>query len=70
METIFTEYTHYNVMGSVGIYPYRSLIMIISPGLLLVGHHEEYETRYSTHIGVVHGFMIGEFEIEPVAGSC
>ena len=67
-ETIFAEHLHYNVMGSIAIYPYHNLAIVLSPGLLIVEHHKELETRYSTHLESVYGFLIGGYEVGPVVG--
>jgi len=67
-ETIFADHLHYNVMGSIAIYPYRNLVVILSPGIVFVEHHEELEKRYSTHLEAVYGFLFGEYEIGPVLG--
>ena len=67
-ETIFAEHLHYNVMGSIAIYPYHNLAIVLSPGLLIVEHHKELETRYSTHLESVYGFLFGGYEVGPVVG--
>ncbi len=67
-ETIFADNLHYNVMGSIAIYPYRNLVIILSPGVLIVEHHKELETRYSTHFEAVYGFLFRGYEIGPVVG--
>jgi hypothetical protein len=67
-ETIFADHMHYNVMGTVTIYPYKNLSVAISPGLLIVEHENEYETRYSTHLEVAYGFEVGQFHVGPVVG--
>ena len=67
-ETIFADHMHYNVMGTIAIYPYKNLSIAISPGMLIVEHHDEYDTRYSTHVEVGYGFDVGQFHIGPVVG--
>jgi hypothetical protein len=67
-EAVFADHLHYGLMGSFGIYPFRSLAVVISPGILFVEHHDEYEKRYSTHIEASYGFFAGEWEIGPVIG--
>ena len=67
-EAILADHMHYNVMGSLGIYPYRALVLIISPGVLIVEHHDEFETRYSTHVEAAYGFTLGNFHVGPVIG--
>jgi len=67
-ETIFADHMHYNLMGTVAIYPYKNFSIGISPGTLIVEHHDEHETRYSTHVEVAYGFEVGQFEVGPVVG--
>jgi len=57
-----------NLMGTVAIYPYKNFSIGISPGTLIVEHHDEHETRYSTHVEVAYGFEVGQFEVGPVVG--
>ena len=67
-ETIFSEHRHYNAMFSIGIFPWRSLALIVSPGVMFARHHDEWENEYSTHVEAVYGFMVGELEVGPVIG--
>ena len=67
-ETIFADHMHYNVMGSIAVYPYRDLVVVLSPGILFVEHNDELKERYSTHLEAVYGFLFGGCEIGPVIG--
>ncbi|UCG58128.1 MAG: hypothetical protein JSU70_01215 [Phycisphaerales bacterium] len=67
-ETVFADHTHYNVMGTIAVYPYKNLSIGISPGVLIVEHDNECELCYSTHVEVAYVFEIGQFHVGPVAG--
>lgn len=67
-ESIFAEHSHYNVMGAFAMFPYRTLAIVIAPGVLFAKHHEEWEQKYSTHVEISYGFFYSEFEIGPVIG--
>ena len=67
-EAIFADHMHYNLMGTIAIYPYKNLFIGISPGMLIVEHHDECEMCYSTHVEVAYGFDVGQFHVGPVVG--
>lgn len=68
VETIFAEHQHYNPMLSLAYFPFGHLLVAFSPGILIVEHHDEYETHSSIHIESSYGFKLEEIEIGPVIG--
>ncbi len=68
LERIFADHTHYGLMGSIGIFPWRDLVVTLSPGVTFADHEGEWETSYLTHIEASYGFMVGEYEVGPVVG--
>lgn len=67
-ETIFADHMHYNVMGTIAIYPYKNLSIGISPGMLIVEHDNRCELCYSTHVEVAYAFEVGQLHVGPVIG--
>ncbi len=68
IERIFADHAHYGVMGGVGIFLWRDLVVTLSPGVTFADHEGEWETKYVTHLEASYGFMVGEYEIGPVVG--
>ncbi|MFC1552979.1 hypothetical protein ACFL6P_10515 [Candidatus Latescibacterota bacterium] len=68
VETILADHQHYSVFGAFAIKPYRSLVITLSPGVLFVEHHDEMESRYTSHVEAAYGFFLGEYEFGPVIG--
>lgn len=68
LEGIFADHTHYGVMLSIAIFPWRTLVVTLSPGLAFADHDGEWETEYVSHIEASYGFMVGEYEVGPVVG--
>jgi len=69
VETIFATHEHYSLMGSVGIHPWRDLVLQISPGVQWVKHEGEWESEYATHLEAAYVFPINRrFHLGPVIG--
>ncbi len=68
LETIFAAHQHHAVMGSVAVYPWRSLVLTVSPGVVFADHDGQWEDEFAIHIEASYGFTWGEFEIGPVIG--
>jgi len=67
-ETIFADHLHHAVMGSVALYPWRSLVVTVSPGVVFAEHDGEWENEYATHFEASYGFEWGKFELGPFVG--
>lgn len=65
-EYLFAEDEHYALMLSVAAYPWRGLVLSVSPGVQWAKHEGETEAEYSTHIEAAYVFPVGEFDIGPV----
>jgi len=68
LEGVFADHKHYSAMGSIGVFPWRNLVVTLSPGVAFADHEGEWETNYITHIEASYGFMVGEYEVGPVMG--
>jgi hypothetical protein len=67
-ETIFADHMHYGILASLAVYPWRNLVLTLSPGLVFAEHEDEWETNLAAHIEATYGFRFGEFEIGPNIG--
>jgi len=68
METIFADEAHYSAMISLGIHPWRDLIITISPGWEWAKHDGVRESGYATHIEATYVFEGAGFHYGPVIG--
>ncbi len=69
LETIFATHEHYSAMGSLGIHPWRELVLTISPGVQWVKHEGDWESEYATHLEIAYGFNISpRLHLGPVIG--
>jgi len=68
VETIFAAHQHFGVMGSVAVYPWRSLVLTASPGVVFADHDGEWENEYATHVEASYGFEWRNFEVGPAIG--
>ena len=67
-ETIFADHDHHAVMGSVALYPWRNLVLTVSPGVIFADHDGEWENEYATHFEASYGFKWGKLEVGPFVG--
>ncbi len=69
VETVFATHEHYSAMGTVGIHPWRSLVLQISPGVQWVKHEGQWESEYATHLEAVYSFDVHRcLHLGPVIG--
>lgn len=67
-ETIFAHHRHYNIMGTLAIFPIEHLSIGIAPGLLLAEEDDENIKEFALHIEAVYEFEIGAFAVGPALG--
>lgn len=67
-EYIFSEHTHYSIVGTISLNPYSAFKLDISPGILVTEHEEEKEKQFVTHIELTYEFDYLGFGIGPVIG--
>ncbi|MBI9071850.1 MAG: hypothetical protein JEY94_09640 [Melioribacteraceae bacterium] len=67
-EYIFTEHTHYSIVGTISVNPISAFILDISPGLLFTEHDGESENQFVTHMELTYEFEFHGFGIGPVVG--
>ncbi len=67
-ELLFTRDTHYSLMGSLAFYPWRELVLILSPGAEFAKHEGNKETALVMHYEAAYGFMVNDFHIGPAIG--
>ena len=68
LETIFTDEEHYGAMISLGIHPWRNLVLSVSPGWEWAKHDGEWESGYATHLEATYLFEGSGFHYGPVFG--
>ena len=68
IEYIFTEHTHYSILGTISYNPTGGLIIDIAPGILITKHEDKTETHFITHIEFTYEFDFESFGFGPVAG--
>ncbi|MDP6526326.1 MAG: hypothetical protein QGH15_19105 [Kiritimatiellia bacterium] len=65
-EYLFADEEHYALMVSLAAYPWRGLVLSVSPGVQWAEHEGDAETEYSTHLEATYVFPFGEYDIGPV----
>ena len=66
-EVIFSQHSHHSILVQLGIFPWKKLVITVSPGILF--HKEETtERKFSLHFEIVYEFELGTFEIGPAVG--
>lgn len=68
VEIIFSEHTHTGIMGTLGVFPWKKLVIALSPGLLMLEEDGEKQNRFSFHGEVMYEFEVGPFDIGPALG--
>lgn len=68
VETIFTDEQHYGAMISLGVHPWRNLVISVSPGWEWAKHDGEWESGYATHLEAAYVFEGPGFHYGPVIG--
>jgi len=68
-EYIFTEHSHYSVLGTISVNPVWALIVDISPGILFTEHHGAKEKLFAAHLELTYEFEYHGFGIGPVIGA-
>lgn len=66
VEYIFSDEEHYALMLSFAAYPWRGLVLSVSPGVQWAEHEGDTEAEYATHLEAAYVFPFGEFDIGPV----
>jgi hypothetical protein len=64
-EVIFSEHRHYVIMGALGVFPWKNLVLTFSPGLLTAKEDGENHRLFSFHSEAVYEFEVGGFGIGP-----
>lgn len=67
-EYLFADGEHYALMLTIAAYPWRGLVLSVSPGVQWAEHDGDTETEYATHLEAAYVFSLGEFDIGPVIG--
>ncbi len=67
-EVIFTDDPHFSLLGAVGVYPWKELELIISPGVEFAKHDGEREREFVMHYEITYGFLFNSIHIGPVLG--
>ncbi|RMG42743.1 MAG: hypothetical protein D6719_05445 [Candidatus Dadabacteria bacterium] len=67
-EVVFTDNPHYNLMGTVALYPWRDLVVSVSPGIEFDKHDGRYLEKFSMHYDIGYGFDLNGLHIGPVIG--
>ena len=65
-EYLFAEEEHYAFMFSFAAYPWRGLVLSVSPGVQWAEHEGGTEAEYSTHLEAAYVFSVGHYDIGPV----
>ncbi len=65
-EYLFTEEEHYALMLSLAAYPWRGLILSVSPGVQWAEHEGDTASEYTTHFEAAYVFPFGRYDIGPV----
>lgn len=65
-EYLFSDEEHYAAMLSLAVYPWRGLVLSVSPGVQWAEHEGDVEAEYSTHIEAAYVFPFGKYDIGPV----
>ncbi|MDA0577351.1 MAG: hypothetical protein O3B24_04560 [Verrucomicrobia bacterium] len=65
-EYLFSDEEHYALMLSLAVYPWRGLVLSVSPGIQWAEHEGETEAEYSTHLEATYVFTAGEYDFGPV----
>ena len=68
IETIFADEEHYSAMLSLGIHPWKNLVLTVSPGWEWAKHDGVWESGYATHIEATYLFEGDGFHYGPVVG--
>lgn len=68
VEIIFSEHTHTGFMGTLGIFPWKKLVIALSPGILMLEEDGEKQRRFSFHGEVMYEFEVGPFDMGPALG--
>lgn len=68
-EMLITDEKHYAAMVTLGIHPWRDLVLSVAPGFEWANHEGEWEREYATHFEAVYSFDISEnYHIGPAIG--
>jgi hypothetical protein len=65
-EYLFSDEEHYALMFSLAAYPWRGLVLSVSPGVQWAEHEGDTEAEYSTHLEAAYVFPFGDYDIGPV----
>lgn len=65
-EYLFAKDQHYALMLSLAAFPWRGLVLSLSPGVQWAEHGGETEAEYSTHLEATYVFALGQFDMGPV----
>jgi hypothetical protein len=68
IEVIFSDHHHYNIMGTLGIFPWKQLVITLSPGLLIVKEEQEILREFSFHVEMMWEFEVKSWVIGPALG--
>lgn len=64
-EYLFAEDKHCALMFSIAAYPWRGLVLSVSPGVQWAEHEGKTESEYSTHLEAAYVFPLGDVDIGP-----
>lgn len=67
-DLIFADHFHTNLMATIGIFPFKNLVLHVSPGILFVKEDGETETRASFHFEILYEFDLGIISLGPYLG--
>ena len=67
-EILFTDDPHYGLMGSLAVYPWRELTLMVSPGVEIAKHDGSYDSEFAMHYEASYGVKVKGFHIGPVIG--
>ncbi len=67
-EYIFSEHTHYSIVGTFSLNPFHAIKLDISPGVLITEHEDDKEQQFVTHVELTYEFHYHNFGFGPVIG--
>lgn len=67
-EVIFSDHRHYNIMGTLGIFPWKELVITLSPGLLIAKEELETHRQFSFHVEIMWEFEVSGWGMGPALG--
>jgi len=67
-ETIISKEKHYSAMVTLGVHPWKNLVLSVSPGMEWAEHDGKWESEYATHFEATYVFEGSNFHYGPVVG--